>query len=211
MRNSWRNLREAYFRESTIARITFTWNLIYRWEEIILNFWSPGFNMRPHSTMSVAPRRVELAETKYSRMSGSCRISLQPSPRCLRRTAIVPPRPRIPDGRYPPCGIPLDAPFGGCNHLHICRPWSGAFRKGQPNSIIELWHAGPTGGRSLLSGRIGKNKEGIRAVKTARGLRAARRGEREIKRQFLSLTSLGVAECSDTLCVCVCTYVRIRA
>lgn len=24
------------------------------------------------------------------------------------------------------------------NHLHIYRPWCGAFRKGQPNSIIEL-------------------------------------------------------------------------
>jgi len=41
------------------------------------------------------------------------------------------------------------------NHLHICRPWRGAFRKGQPNSIIELRHAtaiewGP------LSGRIRK-------------------------------------------------------
>lgn len=100
------------------------------------------------------------------------------------------------------------------NHLHICRPWNGAFRKGQPNSIIELRHAGSAGGL-LLSGRIGKNKEGIRAVKTARGLRAHGNEAREVKRQFLSLMLLGVTKCTDThRCVCpllcVCVYVCVH-
>lgn len=131
-------------------------------------------------------------------------ISLQPSPRYLRRTAIVPPRPRIPDGRYPPCGIPLDAPFGGCTAIICISACRGAARSAKGSQIL-LSNSG-TRGRSglLLSGRIGKNKEGIRAVKTARGLLAY--GAREVKRQFLSVTSLGVAECTDMLqCVCACT------
>lgn len=52
---------------------------------------------------------------------------------------LAPPRPRIPDGRHPPAGIPLYAPHG--NHLHICRSNVCAFREGRPNSIIELWYA----------------------------------------------------------------------
>lgn len=95
------------------------------------------------------------------------------------------------------------------NHLHICRPWSGAFRKGQPNSIIELWHAGEGRGGVdrglLLSGRIGKNKEGIRAVKTTRGLQAhgqSRRGRSS--GNSYRLMSLVVAKCTDILCICVC-------
>jgi len=54
------------------------------------------------------------------------------------------------------------------NHLHIYRLWRGAFRKGQPNSIIELRHATAIG--PFAKWANGKNKEGIRAMKTACGL-----------------------------------------
>lgn len=138
--------------------------------------------------------------TKYSRISGSRRISLQPSPRCLRRTAIVPPRPRIPDGCYPPCGIPLDAPFGGCTVIICISADRGAARSAKGSQIL-LSNSG-TRIRSglLLSGRIGKNKEGKRHADCERE-RARARGKGD-------QAAIPVVKCSDMPCIRKITFSR---
>lgn len=81
------------------------------------------------------------------------------------------------------------------NHLHIYRPWRGAFRKGQPNSIIELRHA--TTIKSGVSAKWSswKNKEGIQAMKTACELPSVYTA-RKVKQQ--SLLSFTVIRASGT-------------
>lgn len=89
----------------------------------------------------------------------------------IRRTATSPPRSRIPDGRYPPRGIPLDAPFEGCTAIICISTVRGTARSAKGSQIL-LSNSGTrrrSGGASAKWANW-KNKMGIRAMKTACGL-----------------------------------------
>lgn len=109
-------------------------------------------------------------------------------------TATRPPRSRIPDGRYPRRGIPLDAPFGGCTAI-ICISTVRSAARSAKGSQILLSNSGTRrrSGGAVAKWRIGKIRREFERWK-----RHADCERREVKQRFPSLMLLSVAQCAGT-------------